>query len=64
MEVENTQKKAQRKYNDAMNRVAKVNQTAMVSLTFIELLLILALVIQTFAVKTAFGKLRTKISCI
>ena len=57
MGAENTPKKMQQKYNDAMNRVAKVNQTAMISLTFIELLLILALVIQTFAVKTSFGKL-------
>ena len=57
MKDENTQNKVQRKYNDAANRHGKVNQTAMISLTFIELLLILALVIQTFAVKTNFGKL-------
>ena len=57
MKEENTQNKVQRKYSDATNRVAKVNQTTMVSLTFIELLLILALVIQTFAIKTDFGKL-------
>ena len=57
MKEENTQNKVQRKYNDAANRHGKVNQTAMISLTFIELLLILALVIQTFAVKTNFGKL-------
>ena len=57
MEAENTKKKQQRKFAEAKNRIAKVNQTTMISLTFIELLLVLALVIQTFAVKTAFGKL-------
>lgn len=39
------------------NRTAKINQTAMISVTFIELLLIFALIIQTFVVSTNFGKL-------
>ena len=57
MAQENAQSKQQRKYNNEQNRAAKVNQMTIISLTFIELLLILALVIQTFAVETSFGKL-------
>ena len=57
MAQENAQSKQQRKYNNEQNRAAKVNQMTIISLTFIELLLILALFIQTFAVDTSFGKL-------
>lgn len=46
-----------RKYSRHKNRTRKINQTAIVSITFIELLLILALVIQTFVSKTSYGKM-------
>ena len=49
--------KVERKYNNRLNQVAKVNQTTIISLTFIEVLLILALVIQTFMYDTSFGRL-------
>lgn len=49
--------KKKRTYSDEHYRIAKVNQTTIISLTFIELLLILALVLQTFVVETSFGKL-------
>ncbi len=51
------QHKKVRKYNDKSNRTAKINRTTILSLTFIELVLILGLFIQTFVYKTAFGKL-------
>lgn len=53
----NNQESGKRKYSDARARVVKVNQTALVSITFIEVLLIFALLVQSFAVKTNFGKL-------
>lgn len=51
------QHKKVRKYNDKSNRTAKINRTTILSLTFIELVLILGLFVQTFMYKTAFGKL-------
>lgn len=57
MEQKSAMEKAERKYSNKQNQMAKVNQTTMIGLTFIELLLIFALVIQTFAYETAFGKL-------
>ena len=50
-------KKVERKYNNKENQIAKVNQTCIISLTFIELVLILGLLAQTFAYETSFGKL-------
>ena len=49
--------KVERKYNNRLNQVAKVNQTTIISLTFIEILLIFAMLVQTFAYDTSFGKL-------
>ena len=49
--------KVERKYNNRLNQVAKVNQTTIISLTFIEVLLIFALAIQTFIYDTPFGRL-------
>lgn len=46
-----------RKYKELENRNAKTNQLAVISITFLELLLIFALVIQTFVVKTSYGKM-------
>lgn len=59
MENENSysQKKTQHKYAEQENRTKKINQTALISITFIELLLILALIVQTFITKTAYGKM-------
>ncbi len=57
MEQKNVVRKEERKYANQINQVAKVNQTTIISLTFIELLLVLALVIQTFVTPTSFGKL-------
>ena len=57
MEENNVLEHGERKYSNKENQVAKVNQTTIIGLTFIELLLIFALIIQTFAYKTAFGKL-------
>lgn len=57
MEQKNVVRKEARKYADESNQIAKVNQTTIISLTFIELLLVLALVIQTFVIPTSFGKL-------
>ena len=50
-------KKVERKYNNKENQIAKVNQTCIISLTFIEAILILGLLAQTFAYETSFGKL-------
>lgn len=59
--MESTQKdpleKKQRIYSQMENRNAKTNQLAIVSITILELLLIFALVIQTFVKATAYGKL-------
>ena len=57
MEQENGTVRVERKYNNKKNQVAKVNKTTIISLTFIELVLILGLFIQTFVYKTAFGQL-------
>ena len=57
MEENKVLQHGERKYSNKGNQVAKVNKTTIIGLTFIELLLIFALVIQTFAYKTAFGKL-------
>ncbi|MBQ4530895.1 MAG: hypothetical protein IJA36_09860 [Lachnospiraceae bacterium] len=46
-----------RKYSDASARRTKVNQTALISITIIEVLLIFALFVQTFAVETSYGKM-------
>jgi methyl-accepting chemotaxis protein len=46
-----------RKYSDAKARTIKVNQTALIGSTIIEVLLVFALFVQTFAVETSFGKL-------
>ena len=45
------------KYSDATMRRRKVNQTALISSTIIEVILILGLFAQTFAVETSYGKL-------
>ena len=45
------------KYSERRNRTRKTNQMALISITFVEVLLILALVIQTFVVETNYGKL-------
>lgn len=57
MAQENAHLRQKRTYSNERNRVAKVNQMAIINMTFIELLLILALVVQTFVVETSFGKL-------
>ncbi|MCM1161560.1 MAG: methyl-accepting chemotaxis protein [Roseburia sp.] len=46
-----------RKYKELENRNAKTNQLAAISITILELLLIFALVVQTFLVKTSYGKM-------
>lgn len=46
----------QRKYKDLKNRNAKTNQLAIIGITFLELLLIFALFIQTFVTPTYYGK--------
>ena len=51
------QEETARKYSDASVRRTKVNQTALVSITIIEVLLIFALFVQTFAVETNYGKM-------
>jgi len=57
MEQKSTFRKAERKYNNKKNQMEKVNQTTIISLTFIELLLIFGLSVQTFLSVTSFGKL-------
>lgn len=49
--------KKERVYERLENRNAKTNQLAIISITILELLLIFALVIQTFVQQTAYGKL-------
>lgn len=46
-----------RRYSNKDNRVEKVNHTVLVILTLLEVLLILALALQTFGVKTDYGML-------
>ncbi|MBD5088219.1 MAG: hypothetical protein HDT30_05325 [Clostridiales bacterium] len=53
----NAQLSSQRKYSTQKSRIGKVNQAALISVTLIELFLILALFIQTFVEETSFGKL-------
>ena len=55
--TDSVQKKKERIYSQMENRNAKTNQLAIISITILELLLIFALVIQTFVEKTAYGKL-------
>lgn len=43
-------------YSERENRTRKTNQTALISITLIELLLIFALVVQTFLTQTTYGK--------
>ncbi len=54
---EDTLKKKQHRYSEQSKRTGKVNQTVIISITVIELLLILALCIQTFVTATAYGKM-------
>ena len=51
------QEETARKYSDVNARNTKVNQTALISITIIEVLLIFALFVQTFAVETNYGKM-------
>lgn len=46
-----------RKYKELKNRTAKTSQLAILSITFLELLLLFALFIQTFVVQTSYGKM-------
>ena len=57
MEHKREIEKVEGKYNNKENQIAKVNQACIISVTFIELILVFGLLIQTFAYKTAFGKL-------
>lgn len=43
-------------YSERHNRIRKTNQTALISITLIELLLIFALIVQTFLTPTSYGK--------
>lgn len=56
MAQKNIQEKKERKYNNRENQIAKMNQTTIISLTLIELILTFGLTIQTLQ-KTTFGKL-------
>lgn len=47
----------ERKYSDRKNRIQKINTTALINVTVIEALLILALTAQTFFTPTSYGKL-------
>lgn len=47
----------ERRYSDERMRVIKVNQTALTSITVIEVLLIFALLVQSVAIKTSYGKM-------
>ena len=49
--------KKDRKYGQVENRNAKTNQLALISITILELLLVFALIIQTFVQQTAYGKM-------
>lgn len=53
----NAQLTEQHKYSVEQNRIGKVNQAALISVTLIELFLIMALSFQAFAEETSFGKL-------
>lgn len=46
-----------RRYSDAKARTKKVNQTALISITVIEVLLIFALFVQSIAIETSYGKM-------
>ncbi len=45
------------RYSTQKNRIRKVNQTALISITFIEVLLLFGLFVQAFVVSTSYGKL-------
>lgn len=49
--------KKQYKYNDHSFQTGKLNQTVIISITFVELLLIFGLAIQLFMSKTSYGKM-------
>ena len=46
-----------REYSQESSRTSKINQMVMTSITFIEVLLIFALFVQTFVVESIYGKL-------
>ena len=46
-----------RKYSDEKARITKVNQTALISVTVIEVILVFGLLVQSFAVKDSYGKM-------
>ena len=46
-----------RKYSDAETRVKKVNQTALIGVTIIEVILVFGLLVQSLAVQTSYGKM-------
>ena len=48
---------AERRFSKRENRIQKINTTALIVVTIIEALLILALTVQTFITPTAYGKL-------
>ena len=52
-----TQLTPQRKYSTVQSRISKVNQSALISVTLIEVFLIFALFVQTFTEETNFGQL-------
>lgn len=45
------------RYSTQKNRIGKVNQTVLISITFIEVLLLFGLFVQAFVVSTSYGKL-------
>ncbi|MGN0155785.1 MAG: methyl-accepting chemotaxis protein [Lachnospiraceae bacterium] len=51
------EKEMEHKYSDRGNRIGKINKTALICVTFIEALLIFALLIQTFVTVNSYGKL-------
>lgn len=46
-----------RKYSDAKARVRKVNHTALIGVTVIEVILVFGLLVQSLAVETSYGKM-------
>ena len=46
-----------REYSQESSRTSKINQMVMTSITFVEVLLIFALLVQTFVVESVYGKL-------
>ncbi len=45
------------KYSRHKNRTKKVNQTTIISITFIEVILVFGLAVQAFVVKSSYGKM-------